>query len=604
MKRAAAGWQSCMQPLRAFLAAFLILMTPLAEAKKDPPPDTIYVNGDIYAGAWRGGTGEVEFPTPLPPLQEQMEKVEAYHRVKVHRVEAMAVRGDRIVAIGSNEEIRRLKGPETEVVDLGGHFVMPGFNDAHAHLAAGGLEMLRIDLVGVKSLAEMQQRIAERAKATAAGEWLIGRGWDQTLWAKSELPTRRDLDAVTAGHPAFFQRVDGHIAVMNTAALQAMGITRDTPNPPGGSIDRDAQGEPTGIVRDVAKDQVQERLPAPTLEQRRRGIELALAEAARWGVTSIQDSITVENDPREWDEFLVYDQLEREGKLMARITKWLPLSAPLDVLEAHRDHHPASDLMLHTGMLKGYLDGSLGSRTAALLQPYSDDPKNSGLLYHDQAWLDRTVTERARAGFQIGLHAIGDRAVQEALDAYAAAERDARANHWSRDFRFRIEHDQVVAPGQFKQYRDLGVIASVQPCHLLTDMRWAEARLGPERAKISYPWKQFAKAGVPLAFGTDFAVEPLNPFRNLYAAVTRQDEPGKQAYYPAQRLTIDEAVADYTWGSAYAEFEEKDKGLLARGYLADFVVLDRDITRVSPAEILGTKVLRTVVGGRTVYEAK
>ena len=259
--------------------------------------------------------------------------------------------------------------------------------------------------------------------------------------------------------------------------------------------------------------------------------------------------------------------------------------------------------MLHTAMLKGFMDGSLGSRTAALLAPYSDDPGNSGLPQYEQGKLNRMAIERALAGFQIGFHAIGDRAVQMALDAFAEAERSAKENDKTRDFRFRIEHDQVVTPAQFAQYKKLGVIASMQPSHLLTDMNWAVDRIGPERAKTSYAWTQFLDNGVPLAFGTDYPVEPITPFRGIYAAVTRKNEAGTKEYFPERKLTIEQAIAAYTTGSAYAQFAEKDKGTLAPGMLADCVVLDRDRTKVAPPQILKTRVLRTVVGGKTVYEA-
>ncbi len=565
-----------------------ILVTESANAaRREDAADVIFVNGDIYVGAVRVPTTSGGFDwKPLP------------------RAQAIAVRDGRVVAVGSDAEVKKVKGKHTQVIDLGGHFAMPGFNDAHAHLAAGGLEYLHVDLVGAKSLAEMQQRVAAAAAKTAPGEWIIGRGWDQTLWTEERLPTREDLDPITAGHPAIFQRIDGHIAVLNTAGLKAMGITRDTPNPPGGGIDRDANGEPTGIVREGVRDEVIARLPKPTIAQRRRGIELALAEAAKWGVTSAQDSISVEEDPSEWDNFLVYEDLERDGKLTARISQWLPFTQNLQLLETHRAHHEPSDPMLHTGLLKLYLDGALGSRTAALLQPYADDPKNSGILREDEGRLKSMAVERTRAGFQLGFHAIGDRAVAEALEVFAEAARDARERAQSpqRGFRFRIEHDQVVEPAQIARYRQLEVIASVQPCHLLTDMRWAEARLGPERARNSYPWAGFLRAGVPLAFGTDFPVEPLNPFRNLYAAITRQNETGTRRYYPEQKITMEQAIASYTVGSAYAEFQEHDKGTLEAGRLADFVVLDRDINKIAPADLLKTRVLRTVVGGKTVFE--
>jgi predicted amidohydrolase YtcJ len=313
-------------------------------------------------------------------------------------------------------------------------------------------------------------------------------------------------------------------------------------------------------------------------------------------------------DNSAWEDFLVYEELESEGKLTTRIAEWLPFRAPVSLLEAHRAHHSAADPMLHTTMLKGFMDGSLGSRTAALQRPYRDDPNNSGLPQFDQDTLNKMAIERVSAGFQMGFHAIGDQGVEMALDAFAEAERFAHdhnaGGHDIHNLRFRIEHSQVLASDQFQRYKELGVIASMQPNHLLTDMNWALDRLGTERARYSYDWRDFLDAGVPLAFGTDYPVEPLTPFRGLYAAVTRQNEDGTRDYFPTGRLTIDEAIAGYTEGSAYAEFEETAKGRIAPGMLADFIVLDRDITDIRPHDILGTQVLRTVVGGKTVYEAK
>jgi len=560
--------------MKALLPSLLVLMLlnsiSFAAAEKKPLTEILFINGNIYTNL--------------------------HTAPKEGRPQAIAVRDGRIFALGSNAEILALRHRQTEVVDLGGHFVMPGFNDAHLHLAAGGLQLLEVDLLGVKSLQEMQQRIAEHAKTMPAGAWMLGGGWDHTLWPGEKLPTRQDIDAVTGDHPAIFERVDGHIAVANTAALKAAGILNKTPNPQGGEIDRDANGDATGILRETAKALVMSKAPRPSLAERRRGIELALANAARWGVTSIQDY-------SEWEDFLVYEELERQGKLTARISEWLTFKEPLPLLDQHRAHHPAADPMLHTAMLKGFMDGSLGSRTAALKAPYSDDPGNRGLPQYDQATLNQMAVERSAAGFQLGFHAIGDAAVQMALDAFAEAERDARENNRERDFRFRIEHDQVVDPNQFDQFRKLGVIASVQPCHLLTDMNWAMERIGPERAKTSYPWNSFLQHGVRLAFGTDYPVEPITPFRGLYAAVTRKNEAGTKEYFPEEKVTIEQAIAAYTTGSAYAQFAEHDKGTLSPGMLADFVVLDRDLTQIAPAEILKTQVLRTVVGGKTVYEA-
>jgi predicted amidohydrolase YtcJ len=566
--------------MRLFLIVSLVLATWISPlftpaaigADNSQPADTIFINGDIYTQA-------------SPP-----------------RAQAIAISRGKIVAVGSNAEILKLKQKNTEVVDLGGHFVMPGFNDAHVHLASGGFSQLSVDLRGTQSLQEMQHRIGLRVNQAAPGEWIQGSGWDHTLWSGQTLPTRQDIDVMTNGHPAIFVRVDGHIAIANTAALNAAGITVQTPSPAGGKIDHDAQGEPTGILREGSQELVFAKVPPPTSAQRRRAAELALANAAQWGITSAQDNSS-------WEDFLVYEDLEREGKLTLRISEWLRFNDPVDVLQQHRTHHSADDPMLHTAMLKGFMDGSLGSRTAALLAPYSDDPGNSGLPQYDQSALNKLASERVGAGFQLGFHAIGDRAAQMALDAFAAAEASPQAHAapgatTPHDFRFRIEHDQVIAPDQFAQYKKLGVVASVQPSHLLTDLNWALERIGPERAQTSYPWKEFLDNGVPLAFGTDYPVEPINPFRGIYAAVTRKNEAGTKEYYPEQKLTIQQALAAYTKGSAYAQFAETQKGTLAPGMLADFVVLDRDLTTVAAPEILKTHVLRTVVGGKTVYESK
>lgn len=558
-----------------------------ASAQAAAPADAIYYHGNILTG--------VDLESAHP-----------------ERVSAIAVRNGLVLGTGSDADAKKWQGLSTRMVDLGGAFVMPGFNDAHAHLGDAGRIKLSVDVTGVKSLAEMQQRVKTAAKAAAAGAWLTGGGWDHTLWASKTLPTKADLDAATDGHPAFLVRVDGHIAIANSAALTAAGITKATPDPQGGKIDRDANGEATGIIRETAQALIDKVIPPPTPELRRRGIELALADAVEHGVTSVQDN-------SEWEDFLVYEQLEHEGKLPARISEWLPFDAPVDQLKQMRAHHPADDAMLHTTMLKGFMDGSLGSRTAALKAPYSDESGNSGIPRYEQPKLNAMAVERAQAGFQMGFHAIGDRAVGMALDAFAAAQasgrlkaemKTTRASNGTRvvhatlqGSRNRIEHSQVVDPADFARYKQMGVIASMQPNHLLTDMNWAEQRLGPVRAKYAYAWKSFLDAGVPLAFGTDYPVEPITPYRGVYAAVTRMNEAGTQTYFPEEKLTIWQAIYAYTQGSAYAEFAENKKGKLAKGYYADFAVLDRDITTVAPAEILKTQVLRTVVNGQTVYQA-
>ncbi len=570
--------------LLALIATAILAMAGAQNLPTQPRADVIFINANIY-------TGVVD--------------TSSFHSVE--RAEAMAVRDGRVEAVGRNDEIVKLKGPSTEVIDLGGHFVMPGFNDAHVHLANAGFQRLTVDLLGVKSLTEFRDRIRARVENAAPNEWIVGGGWDQTLWPVKELPSRWDIDEVTTDHPVFLERVDGHIAVANTRALQLASITVASKDPAGGKIDRDTTGQATGILRETARQAVTAVIPKPNHDRRRQAIEAGLQDLARSGVTSVQDNSDYQDSKLAWDDFQILEEIEHEGKLTARITEWLNFNDPLTVLQEHRSAHPQSDHLLHTGMLKGFMDGSLGSRTAALIDPYADDAASFGLPQYQQDELTRMTKERANAGFQIGFHAIGDKGVQMALDAFAAAEKDyaGPTDHVGvPDFRFRIEHAQVTTPLQIAKFKELKVIASMQPSHVLTDMNWAEARLGPKRAAYSYAWAAFLKKGVVLAFGTDYPVEPVAPFRGLYAAVTRKSEDGKKEYYPEQKLTMEQAIAAYTTGSAFAEFAEKDKGTLAPGMLADLIVLDTDITSVPPEKVLATKVLRTVLGGKTVYQAK
>jgi predicted amidohydrolase YtcJ len=566
--------------MRTALILALIVTASVSgqNAPEKPKADVIFTHGNVYTG--------IVDPTSM---------------VAGKRAEAIAVRGDRILVVGTRDEVLKTKGPDTTIIDLGGRFVMPGFNDAHMHLAHAGQEKLSVNLVGAKTLDEFRERIRAKVEKARPGEWIVGAGWDEMLWPVKAVPTRWDLDEVSSGHPVYMDRVDGHIGVANTRALQLASITVASREPAGGKIDRDESGTPNGILRETARDAVRAVIPKPTHEQRRQAIELALADLASHGITSAQDNSS-------WEDFQIYEELEKEGKLTARISEWLPFDDSIESLNRKRSSHPASDDMLHTGMLKGFMDGSLGSKTAALSEPYSDDPTNSGLPQYEADKLNPMAKERVFAGFQLGFHAIGDKGAQMALDAFAEAEKAAKENKvkgagGGSDYRFRIEHAQVTTPQQILRFKELKVIASMQPSHLLTDMNWAESRLGPKRAAHSYAWAEFLKHGVVLAFGTDSPVEPVTPFRGLYAAVTRQSENGKKSYYPEQKISIEQAITAYTIGSAFAEFAEKQKGKLEPGMLADLVVLDRDVTSVPLAKILETEVLRTVVGGRTVYEA-
>jgi predicted amidohydrolase YtcJ len=529
-------------------------------------PDLILMNGIIYTGAG--------FAEDRPQV-----------------VQAVAIGRGKVLAVGRNEEITRMAGSKTRLRDLDsagtGTFIFPGFNDAHTHLGGAGQTRLNLDLAGAKSLDDMLTRIAVFAEPLADAHWITGGRWDHTVWPDKVLPTRQDMDKVTAGHPAFLVRVDGHIAIANSAALAAAEITGKTATPQGGAIDLDAKGEPTGILRESAMELVRKVIPPPTAEEWRRGAELAIGDALAHGVTSVQDF-------SDWQDFLAFEQMEKEGKLSIRITEWLPFNASLDELKRMRAHHDVNDPMLHTGMLKGFMDGSLGSRTAAMKAPFADDPGNSGLPQYSQAELNKMSEERAAAGFQLGFHAIGDKATEMALDAFSQPGIQSTA-------RERIEHAQVVDPADIPRFKQLGVIASMQPNHLLTDMNWAEERLGPQRAAYSYAWKAFLDAGVPLAFGTDYPVEPITPFRGLYATVTRKNEGGTKEYFPANKLTRGQALYAYTQGSAFAEFAETHKGKLLPGYDADFILVDRDLYKVAEPAILKTVVRATYVNGKEVF---
>ena len=509
---------------------------------------------------------------------------------------ALLVRGEEILAVGDDDEVSALADAGAQAVDLEKHFVMPGFNDAHVHIGGAGEDWIAVRLNGVKSVAELQKRLAEGVAQHKDGEWIRGSGWDHTFWADKKFPNRQQLDEVTSKNPVILTHISGHVAVANSLALQLAGISKATANPVGGEIERDAAGEPTGMLKEgAAMGLVDSKIPPPSMQQRRRGIELALADVAQHGVTSVQDNSA-------WEDFLTYRAIRHDGKLTVRITEWLPFAAPLGKLEQMRRDGGTNDPWLRTGALKMVTDGALGSRTAAMLAPYSDDPATSGIMTMQPEKLRALAIERDKAGFQLNFHAIGDRANRVALDVFEAA---GKANG-PRDRRDRIEHAQVVAAPDFPRFARLQVIASMQPSHETSDMRWAEQRVGPERVKGAYAWATMEKFGIRLAFGTDYDVEPITPFRGLYACVTRELPTGgpQGGWQPQEKISLDDCIRAYTSGSAYAEFMEGKKGELKAGEFADFIVPSKDLTRVAPSEYGGTKVLRTVVGGRTVYSSE
>jgi len=510
--------------------------------------------------------------------------------------EAMAVTGDKISCIGRMDHVLLDCGggqEGAETVQLHGQFVMPGFNDAHVHLGGAAADELAVILTGVPTVEELQKRLAVAVAHHKEGEWISGGGWDHTMWPEKRFPNRQQLDAVAPKNPVILTHISGHVAVANSLALKSGEIDKNTPNPPGGEIEHDALGEPTGMLKeDAAMSLVKGRIPDPTPEQRRRGIELVLGNVAKNGVTSVQDNSS-------WEDFQVYHQLKEDGKLTVRITEWLPFGASLNDLQNMRAQGGTTDPWLKTGALKAVTDGALGSRTAAMLEPYTDDPSSRGILTYDPENLRVMAIQRDKAGFQLNFHAIGDRANRIALDVFEAV---AKANG-PRDRRDRIEHAQVVEPMDFIRFKQLNVIASMQPSHQTTDMRWAEDRIGAERIKGAYAWATMLRNGVRLAFGTDYPVEPVTPFRGLYACVTRERPDGgpRNGWEGQEKIPLADCIRAYTLGSAYAQFEEGKKGELKPGEYADFIILSNDLTKIPPAQYTMTRVLRTVVGGRIVY---
>ena len=505
---------------------------------------------------------------------------------------AIALRGERVLAIGQDAALAPLVASRTRVVELAGRLVVPGFNDAHVHLLAGGFSLLSLDLRGARDAADFARRIGEHARALPAGTWILNGNWDHESWPDAALPARGLIDAFTPEHPVCVNRLDGHMSLANSLALERAGITRATPDPEGGVVLRDPQGEPTGILKDNAQDLMQRAIPEPTRERNKAAARAALREAARLGVTSLQDNSPIDALP-------TYLELRAAGELTARIDVWRPIAAK-DALVQAGVRSGLGDDWLRVGALKILSDGSMGAGTAALFEPYSDDATTRGLLLYPVPELERLVLEADAAGFQLAVHAIGDRANALVLDAFEKA----LARNPPRERRFRIEHAQIVRRADLARYKALSVIASIQPSHCIDDMRWAEKRIGRARCREAYNLRSFTTAGIPVAFGSDWYVEPLDPRMGLYAAVTRALPAGGPAdgFFPGERLSLEAALDAYTRGSAYAEFQERDKGTLEPGKLADLVVFEKDLFALEPRAILDVNVDMTVAGGRVVFE--
>lgn len=504
---------------------------------------------------------------------------------------ALAVEGDNILAVGSGAEVRKLCTSRTRVIDAAGQFVTPGFNDSHVHLLQGGLALSSVQLRDARTPDDFIERIATFARATGSGRWIERGDWDHELWG-GELPTRQWIDAVTPDHPVWINRLDGHMAIANSRALELANITRDTPDVDGGTIVRDSRGEPTGVFKDNAMALVSVAIPPLSAEQWDTALHTAMDYVASHGVTSVHNM-------GYWEEYAVFKRAHAARTLDTRIYAAVPLPTWSE-LRDEIDARGRGDGWLSIGALKAFVDGSLGAHTAAMLEPFADAPDDSGLIVNDPDNLYQWTHDADAAELQVIVHAIGDRANRLQLDIF---ERVAQENG-ARDRRFRIEHAQHLHADDIARFAKLGVIASVQPYHAIDDGRWAERVVGDERAKTTYAFRSLLDSGATLAFGSDWFVAPPIPLLGIDAAVTRRTLDGKQpdGWIPDQKISVEQALRAYTVDAAYAGFQERRVGSLARGKLADFVVIDRDLTRVPADEIVDARVMLTCVGGRVVYE--
>jgi predicted amidohydrolase YtcJ len=556
------------------VAAGLLVPGVVLPAPPDPPADLVLTGGTVVT---------------LDPARP--------------RATAVAVRGGRIVRVGTDAEVRALAGPATKRIDLAGGTAVPGLADAHVHVESLGESLESLSLTGAASLEEALERIRGAAAALPPGEWLRGRGWDHTRWPGQQFPTARALDSAAGDHPAYLTRVDGHAAWVNSKAMTIAGVTVPTPDPPGGRILRDAGGAPAGVLVDTAQQLVWTKIPPPARDVRKRRLARGLTASAEAGLTSVHDAgVTLDTIP-------LYKELLAEGKMPVRAYVMLRGTdgGPEEFLTGGRELKPEvglGDGRLTVRSIKVVADGALGSRGAYLLTPYSDEPGTRGLLRVDAAGFRELLRQALARGFQVNTHAIGDGANRFVLDEYERAFAGVAGGGASR--RFRIEHAQVIAPADVPRFKSLGVIPSVQPTHCTSDMRWAADRVGPVRVMGAYLWKTFLKQGVVLAGGSDAPVESIAVLPGLYAAVTRQDASGWPAggWHPEERVTIEEALRMFSEGAAWAAFEEGDRGRIAAGRRADFTVLGKDPTTVPPAEILATPVVMTIVGGRVEYDRR
>ncbi len=517
--------------------------------------------------------------------------------------EAIALWRDRILAVGTNREIQTLAGPQTKQIDLQGRRVLPGFHDCHVHLLGSGMRLAQVALKDAADEEEFGRRLRAFDQKLPRDRWLLGGDWDHDRTFKGVLPTAALLDRyVSKDRPVFLRRYDGHMAVVNTRALQMARITAATPDPPGGEIHRQpGSKEPTGVLRDNAMDRVEALLPPPSKEEIAEGVRAALTEAHRLGVTTVQDMDGSAAGTRR-ELLRLYQHLARTEQLGLRIDLYWPLAAWQDLAKLGLEQGLGTE-WVQLGGLKGFVDGSLGSSTARMFRPYAHEPKNAGVFVTPLAKLQEYILAADQAGLQVAVHAIGDRANAELLDIFQEVIR----RHGPRERRFRIEHAQHLRPQDYRRFRDLGVIPSMQPYHIIDDGRWAEGRIGRERCASSYACRSLLDAGARLAFGSDWSVAPLSPLLGIDAAVHRRtlDSKNPKGWFPEQKITVQEAITAYTLSAAYAGFHEKSRGSLEAGKLADLVVLSRDLLAEQERDhIARTEVVLTIVGGKIVYQKK
>ena len=505
--------------------------------------------------------------------------------------EAIAISGDRIIAVGSTSEIRNRVSPQTRVIDARGDMIVPGFIDSHIHFLAGGLNLASVQLRDARTPADFVARIKAFAASVPAGTWITGGDWDHQNWG-GEPPQRSWIDSVTPNNPVWINRLDGHMALANTAALRAAGVPMSGGDVAGGTITRDGSGQPTGIFKDNAQELVDKAVPDPAPAMLDRALDAAMTYANARGVTSVDHMGT-------WGDLAVFERAHRAGTLRTRIFASVPLStwARLRDTVAARGR---GDSWLRIGGLKGFVDGSLGSHTAAMMKPFTDAPNDTGLLVNTPEDLYSWTSNADKSGLHVIVHAIGDRAIDLQLNIF---ERVAGENG-ARDRRFRIEHAQHIAPADISRFGQLGVIPSMQPYHAIDDGRWAEKAIGHERAKTTYAFRSLKAAGARLAFGSDWPVAPATPLEGIYAAVTRRtlDDKNPNGWIPEQKIGVEDALRAYTLDAAYATFEERDKGSIAVNKLADIVIIDRDLTRIPAETIRDARIDYTIVGGRVVYQ--